>query len=72
QAYCCCPCTLGLSLLSIWAQAREIARGTDEVIGVVNGNLEARGRDVRFQLIRKCCRAWVQVNYGMESSPPCS
>lgn len=33
--------------------------------GYVNDNLEARGRDVRFDLKRKCCRAWVQVEYGL-------
>lgn len=27
QAYCCCPCTLGLSLLSIRKQANEIETG---------------------------------------------
>ncbi len=27
QAYCCCPCTLGLSLLSMRSQAKEIERG---------------------------------------------
>lgn len=27
QAYCCCPCTLGLSLLSVRKQAAEIERG---------------------------------------------
>lgn len=34
------------------------------VIGNVNYNLKARGRDVRFSLKRKCCRSWVQVDYG--------
>lgn len=27
QAYCCCPCTLGLSLLSVIRQAKEVERG---------------------------------------------
>lgn len=28
QAYCFCPCTLGLSLLSMRKEAKEIERGT--------------------------------------------
>ncbi|CAM9527386.1 unnamed protein product [Scytosiphon promiscuus] len=64
QTYCCCPCTLGLSLLSMLRQAKEIERGVGEVIASVNRNLETRRRNVRFGFRRKCCRAWVQVEYG--------
>ncbi len=34
------------------------------MISSVNHNLEARRRDVRFGFRRKCCGAWVQVEYG--------
>eukprot|EP00903_Cladosiphon_okamuranus_P018612 g17132.t1 len=64
QAYCCCPCTLGLSLLSVRKQAKEVERGVGEVISSVNQNLEARRRSVRFAFHRGWCRAWVQVEYG--------
>eukprot|EP00752_Nemacystus_decipiens_P002756 g2574.t1 len=75
QAYCCCPCTLGLSLLSMIRQAKEVERGVGEVISSVNDNLEARRRNVRFGFHRGCCRAWVQVEYGSSisaSSPSAS
>ncbi|CAM9715550.1 unnamed protein product [Pylaiella littoralis] len=64
QAYCCCPCTLGLSLLSMRSQAKEIERGVGEVVSSVNRNLEARKIEVRFDFRRRWCRAWVQVDYG--------
>ncbi|CAN0415540.1 unnamed protein product, partial [Hapterophycus canaliculatus] len=61
QTYCCCPCTLGLSLLCMLEQAKEIERGVGGVVASVNKNLEARRRNVRFGFRRSCCRAWVQV-----------
>eukprot|EP00904_Undaria_pinnatifida_P002495 jgi/Undpi1/12246/HiC_scaffold_5.g01922.m1 len=68
QAYCCCPCTLGLSLLSIRRQAKEIETGARAVMSSVNENLEARRKEVRFDLKRKWCQAWVQVEYGASVS----
>lgn len=40
------------------------------MIGYVNENLQTRGRDIRFDLRRKCCRAWVQVEYGLREKAP--
>lgn len=34
----------------------------------VNENLEARRKEVRFDLKRKWCQAWVQVEYGASVS----
>ncbi|CAM9349214.1 unnamed protein product, partial [Sphacelaria rigidula] len=63
QAYCCCPCTLGLSLLTIHGQAKDIEKGGREVISYVNQNLKARKRELRFDLKRKWCRSWIEVQY---------
>ena len=47
----------------IYENERKIA-GAREVMRSVNENLEAGRKDVRFDLKRKCCQAWVQVEYG--------
>ncbi|CBN77832.1 conserved unknown protein [Ectocarpus siliculosus] len=70
QAYCFCPCTLGLSLLSMRKEAKEIERGVGEVVKTVNQNLEARRRSVRFGFHRTFCSAWVQVEYGSKVGAP--
>ncbi|CAM9832697.1 unnamed protein product, partial [Ectocarpus fasciculatus] len=70
QAYCFCPCTLGLSLLSMRKEAKEIERGVGEVIKTINQNLEARRRSVRFGFHRTFCSAWVQVEYGSKVGAP--
>lgn len=34
----------------------------------MNQNLKARKRDVRFDLKRKCCRSWIEVEYEAAAS----
>lgn len=46
------------------AESPKNTTGTRVVISRVNENLKTRGRNVRFDLRRKCCRAWIQVEYG--------
>lgn len=38
------------------------------MIGYVNQNLKSRKREVRFDLKRKCCQSWVEVEYESAAS----
>jgi hypothetical protein len=71
-AYCCCPCTLGLScIIPIYciSEADEAVRAR---ISYINAELKRKHAPARWQLRRKCCTSWIEIQLNNGASTAAS